>query len=105
MSGTIFISVRAVDDGLTQLAWSDYVMAVNAEVRSAAARVHGSWISCPTDPWRGACWSIELPTEAQALLRGRLIGLAWEHRQDCVAWAEASVQLLGAQAPQAMALR
>lgn len=99
MTDTIFISVRAVDDGLTQLDWSTYIMAVNAEVRAVTRVVYGSWISCPTDPWRGACWMVELTGEAQALLRGRLIGLAWEHRQDPVVWAEANVTQLGAQGP------
>lgn len=99
MTSTIFIAVRAVDDGLTQLDWSEYILAVNKEVRAVTRVVYGAWISCPADPWRGASWLIELTAEAQALLRGRLIGLAWEKRQEPVVWAEANVTRLGAQGP------
>ena len=102
---TVFISVRAVDDGLTQASWSEYILAVNGEIRAVADITHGSWVSCPVDPWRGACWFVELAEAAEAALRGRLIGLAWQHRQAHVVWAPARVSLLGAVPPPVLVTR
>jgi hypothetical protein len=86
----VFISVRNVDDMLTQVEWARFVKAAAAEISAVATVLHGAWISYPADEGQSACWCVDLsPGEGAPLLRGILIGLAWQYGQCPIAWAEA----------------
>lgn len=93
---TIYVSIGNSDDKLTQARWSRFYEEVDRAIRDVVkyegARIHGTWLSLPQEPWQNACWCFEADDELAdkvLALRVRLGELAREFGQDSIAWAEA----------------
>lgn len=94
MSAVTYISIGNSDDKLTQLEWSQFYREVDIAIRFSSKlmgspRVHGQWVSAPTDPWQNACWCVDLTPGLAARLRRVLAVFADEYKQDSIAWADA----------------
>lgn len=94
---TVYVSIGNSDDKLTQTEWSRFYDAVNRAifdvVKYQGARIHGTWLSLPHEPWQNACWCFDAHDDLfdhVAELREQLRELATEFRQDSIAWAEVS---------------
>lgn len=87
-----YISIGNSDDKLTQAEWAEFQRETASILHGVElmsdGRIHGTWVSLPTDPWQNACWCIDLRTYDPDLLKKRLQILAAKYRQNCIAWAE-----------------
>lgn len=93
---TIYVSIGNSDDKLTQAEWSRFYEEVGRAIfgvlKYEGARIHGTWVSLPHEPWQNACWCFDAHEELADKveeLRARLGQLARQYRQDSIAWAEA----------------
>jgi hypothetical protein len=91
---TVYVSIGNSDDKLTQAEWSHFCAAVDALLAHFTFQRHGVWFSLPTSAYQNACWLIEVKSEYEADIRRGLRDLAGEFRQDSIAWAEATTELL-----------
>ena len=88
MGITVYISIGNSDDKLTQTQWSEFWIAMAAEVVSLAQKTHGAWFSNPAGPWQNACWCVEFTSEAaEKTARYAATEVRKLFRQDSVAWA------------------
>ena len=85
MGETVYITVANIGEvRLTAQDWPRFVDAIAREVRQLANSVLGAWYSHPADKRQDACWWIEVEQKNRALLRGLLVGVGWQFRQDVV---------------------
>lgn len=92
---TVYISIGNSDDKLTQQEWAAFAATVRGDVRRAASRVHGEWVSLPWSPWQNSCWCIEVDRAEVEQLQAALRNAAAMFRQDSIAWAEAQTTFIG----------
>lgn len=89
MIATVYVSIGNSDDKLTQREWAAYVREFVKLMRKDAAQVYGEWYSAPDVEYQNACIAAAVPDERLGWLRGALLDLRTQYRQDSVAWAEA----------------
>jgi hypothetical protein len=93
----VYISIGNSDDKLTQAEWSSFHNGTEGAILSLADKVHGRWLSVPSDPWQNACWCVEVESLKVARLKQSMRNAAALYRQDSIAWAEVLVtEFLGA---------
>ena len=86
----VYISIGNSDDKLTQAQWSEFWIAMAAEVISLSQKTHGAWFSNPAGPWQDACWCVEFISEAvEKTARDAAAEVRKRFRQDSIAWAAA----------------
>ena len=90
----VYVSIGNSDGKLSAGEWAAYWTATHALVRRRASRIYGVWHSLPATPYVNACWSFEVPVEAEAGLQEELRMLCREFRQDSVAWGAAETTFL-----------
>jgi len=93
---TAYVSIGNSDDKLTQREWALYWHAVNDELEWAAERTHGSWLSCPAEPFQNACWCVEVDEDNVEDLKHDLAILAARYKQDTIAFAVATTEFIQA---------
>lgn len=89
---TASILIGNSDDKLTQVEWSQYVMAVGSLIESVSGCVHFRGFTAPTSPRQTACWVAEMYVQSVNMLRHELAINAKYFRQDSVAvvWADST---------------
>lgn len=92
---TVYISIGNSDDKLGQARWAAFYREVSLTIRDFAGHTYGQWVSEPASAWQNACWCIEITEENALTLRAYLCDIAKSYQQDGIAWAVATVEILG----------
>jgi len=89
---TVHISIGNSDDKLSQVKWSEFIVAIETAICTCCSTTYGFWLSVPSAPWQNACWAVE-PSD-QNTFREILSHLAAEYGQESIAWAESPTEFL-----------
>lgn len=92
----VYITIGNSDDKLSQAEWAGFFSETAIALRHIADHVHGQWASEPASAWQNACWCIELDEQWVETTQDALRRIAERYRQDSIAWAVATVELIPA---------
>jgi hypothetical protein len=88
------IQVGNSDNKLTQQRWSEFVGAVQAELRLADVTLHFFGCSHGSEPWQNACWVFQFSPEIRGTLVSELERIGKRYDQDSIAWTTGKTELL-----------
>lgn len=92
---TVYISIGNSDDKLTQIEYSQFWIAMAAQVIGLASKTHGAWFSNPVGSYQNCCWCVEFPSEAvEKTAREEAAAIGRRFRQESIAWATAETDFL-----------
>lgn len=92
----VYITIGNSDDKLSQAEWAAFQQRTDSIVAPPKTWVYGRWTSLPTSPFQNACWCVRVDPRDVERMRRELADLALEFRQDAIAWAEATAEMIGA---------
>lgn len=94
---TVLIAIGNSDDKLTQAEWSRFYAAVNAAIKRYSANTYGAWLSANDSPWQNAGWCCAFSDGYVNDIKRELSHIAFDFRQDSIAWMEGMTELIFAQ--------
>lgn len=96
MSKAVTVQIGNSDDKLKQFLWSDFIYAVDEEIRYRASRVHFQGFSEAMAAWQNAAWCFEISDDQIDKLKDKLAIAAADFNQDSIAWLEGETEFIAA---------